>query len=182
VILNSKELMRLGLKRVGNNVQISSLSSFHNPQNISIGDNVRIDDFVVLSGNIDIGSYVHFSVHSSVISPRSNVRIGNFSTISFYSCITSSNDDYSGEFLMNPTVPIAFTNVLDSPVILKNHVAIGAHSLILPGVTLGEGSVVGANSLVKCDIPSWQVFGGTPAKKIGHRSMNLLNLFTNLEE
>ena len=43
---------------------------------------------------------------------------------------------------------------------------IGAMSLIMPGVTIGENAVVGANSVVKCDIPDGETWAGTPAKKI----------------
>lgn len=174
--LSQNEILKLGLRSFGKNVEISSKSSFYLPGNISIGDNVRIDDFVVLSGNIQIGSHVHLSAHSTIVSPRSEVIIRDFASASFYSCITSANDDYSGNFLMNPTVPSRYTNVNDSPVVVENYVAIGAHSLILPGVTLGEGSVVGAHSLVKSSIPEWQIVGGVPAMKIGNRSKEMLNL------
>lgn len=52
------------------------------------------------------------------------------------------------------------------PVILKNNIFIGAGSIILPGVTIGEGSFVAAGSVVNSNIPKKSVFGGVPAKLI----------------
>lgn len=179
--LSEREISLIGFASVGSNVKISPQARFYNPNGISVGNNVRIDDFVVLSGQVKIGNYVHLSINSAVISPRSQVTIGNFSTVSFYACITSANDDYSGKFMMNPTLPKQLTNVTDSPVIIGEHVALGSHSLVLPGVTLGKGCVVGAFSLVKVDIPSWSIYGGVPAHRIGSRSREIINLEKDLD-
>jgi galactoside O-acetyltransferase len=173
--LTPEEINRIGFQDVGQNIQISPFARFHSPHKMKLGSNVRIDDFVVMSGNIVIGSNIHFSIHSSVISPRAQVSIADFATISFYSCITSANDDYSGKFMTNPTLPRAHTNVSDISVNVSEHVVIGAHSLILPGVTLNEGCVIGAFSLVKRDVPEWEFFAGVPARKIGIRSRELLS-------
>ena len=177
MFLTKDEVAELGFKQVGDNVRISPRAQFHNPERISIGDNSRIDDFVILSGNVTIGKNVHLSVHSTIISPRESVMLEDFSTISFYTCITSANDDYSGKFMTNPTVPIEFTNVVDLPVKVDKYAILGAHVLVLPGVTIGKGSAVGAFSFVKEDIPEWEIHAGVPAKKIGFRSQELLSLF-----
>jgi acetyltransferase-like isoleucine patch superfamily enzyme len=181
MFLTPQELDELGFRCVGENPKISQFARFHNPQQISLGNNVRIDDFVVMSGNVSIGSNVHFSIHSSVISPRAHVSIGNFATISFYSCITSSNDDYSGKFMTNPTLPRTHTNVSDFDVKVEEHVIIGAHSLILPGVTLNQGCAIGAYSLVKNNVPEWEVFAGVPARRIKARSKLLLDFSKDLD-
>ena len=55
------ELKKLGLKHYGNNVLISRKCSIYSPEKISIGNNVRIDDYCILSGNITIKNYVHIS-------------------------------------------------------------------------------------------------------------------------
>lgn len=179
MFLSSTELSELGLRSWGTNVQISSKATFHNPQLVSLGSNVRIDDFVVISGHVDIGSYVHLSIHSALISPRSSINIGNFVTISYYSCVTSSSDDFSGKFMTNPTVPTKFTNVQDAPIVIENHVIVGAHSLIMPGVVLGKACAIGAFSLVKTDIPESTIYAGVPARKIRSRSSSLLSFEKN---
>ena len=60
---NQEELTALGFKAVGKNVLISRKTSIYGAQHISIGDNVRIDDFSLLSGQITIGSYVHIAAY-----------------------------------------------------------------------------------------------------------------------
>ena len=51
-------------------------------------------------------------------------------------------------------------------IVIKNGVMIGMNSTIMPGVTIGEGSIIGAQSLVVCDIPPWSIAAGNPAKVI----------------
>ena len=55
------ELFTLGIKSVGSNVLISRYAQLYNPEQLRIGNNVRIDDFCLLSGTINLGSYVHIS-------------------------------------------------------------------------------------------------------------------------
>jgi acetyltransferase-like isoleucine patch superfamily enzyme len=53
-----------------------------------------------------------------------------------------------------------------NPIIIKNDAWIGFNSIILKGVTIGEGAIVGAGSLVNKDIPDWTIVAGNPAKII----------------
>ncbi|XJS10661.1 sugar O-acetyltransferase [Aerococcaceae bacterium WGS1372] len=53
-----------------------------------------------------------------------------------------------------------------SPIVIKDNVWIGAHVAVLPGVTIGEGSVVAAGSVVTCDLPANSLAMGTPAKVV----------------
>lgn len=53
------------------------------------------------------------------------------------------------------------------PVVIESGVWIGARSIVLPGVTIGEGSIVGAGSVVTKDVPSFSIVGGNPATVIG---------------
>ena len=54
----------------------------------------------------------------------------------------------------------------DLPVVLKKNCAIGMNSTILPGITIGEGAIVGAGSVVSRDIPPYTIAAGSPAKVI----------------
>ena len=67
--LSKPQLLALGFKSLGENVNISDKSSIYNPHNISIGNNVRIDDFCILSAGseIVIEDYVHIACYSSLI-------------------------------------------------------------------------------------------------------------------
>ena len=53
-----------------------------------------------------------------------------------------------------------------APVTLKKGCQLGMGSIVMPGVTVGEGAIVGARSVVTKDIPAWTIAAGSPAKVI----------------
>lgn len=176
--LSRLEIEKIGFKSIGENVLISDKASIHNPSRISIGSNVRIDDFCVLSagvGGINIESYVHIAVFSSLIG-AGNIKLRSFSNLSSRVSVFSSNDDYSGESLTNPMVPKEFKNVEILDVVIGRHVIIGSGSVILPGVVLQDGAAIGALSLINKNCEAFSVYSGVPAKKIKDRSKNILKL------
>jgi len=176
--LTNEQVTEMGFASVGKNVLLSDKASYYNCKNIRLGSNVRIDDFCVLSagvGGIDIGNYIHIAVFSSLIG-AGNIALADFSNVSSRVAIYSSNDDYSGAAMTNPTIPTEFTNVHHADVKIGRHVIIGAGSIILPGVTLEEGVAVGALSLVKKDCQAFGIYMGTPAKRIAERKRDLLGL------
>lgn len=59
--------------------------------------------------------------------------------------------------------------VLDRPVWVQDDCWLGVHAVVCPGVTIGRGSVVGANAVVVHDVPPYSVVAGTPARVIGRR-------------
>jgi galactoside O-acetyltransferase len=97
--------------------------------------------------------------------------VGVSSRVSIY----SSTDDYSGEYLSNPTIPDKYKNVYNAPVIIEENVLIGCGSVILPGVTIGLGSSIGALSLVVRSIEKHELHAGVPTKFIKPLSKDLLN-------
>lgn len=176
--LTSSQLNKMGFRHVGKNVKISSKASFYNAGKISVGDDTRIDDFCVLSagkGGIKIGRNTHISVYTSIIG-EGEIYIGDFVALSSKVSVYSSNDDYSGEYMTNPTVNKKYTNVVHEDVYIGKHVIVGSGSIILPGVVIEEGACVGALSLVKEKCRSFFMYGGIPAKLIKKRSKRLLSL------
>lgn len=175
---NKEELAQLGFKSIGDNVLVSSKASFYGISRISIGNNVRIDDFCVLSagkGGIEIGNFVHIAVFATLMG-EGKITLEDFSGISSKVSVYSSNDDYTGEYMSNPTIPSEYTNVIHSEVKICRHALVGSGSIILPGVTLNKGSVVGALSLVNKDCEEFFIYKGNPARKIVERSRELLKL------
>jgi galactoside O-acetyltransferase len=176
--LTDKQITEMGFASFGKNVMLSDKASYYNCKNIRLGSNVRIDDFCVLSAGvdgIDIGNYIHIAVFSSLIG-AGNISLADFCNISSRVGIYSSNDDYSGGALTNPTVPPEFTNVHHADVKIGRHAIVGAGTIILPGVKLEEGVAVGALSLVKKDCQAFGIYIGAPVKKIGERKRDLLEL------
>ncbi|WP_083928289.1 acyltransferase [Marinobacterium rhizophilum] len=176
--LTCKQIKCLGFKRIGRNVKLSEKASFYNCSNITIGDNVRIDDYCVLSagaGGIDIGSYVHIAVYSLLIG-GSKISLEDFSGLSSRVSVYSSSDDYSGGYMTNPTISEDYTNVYSEDVYIGKHVIIGSGTVVLPGVTLEDGVAVGAISLVNKNCKEFGIYSGVPAKRIKERKRDLLLL------
>lgn len=173
--LSNLELAQLGLKSYGQRVMISKYARIYNPQFISIGDNVRIDDFCILSGNITIGSNIHISAYVAIYG-KMGVVLEDYTGISPKSVIYSAMDDFSGEYLIGPIHNESLTNVTGGAVILKRYSQIGASSVVFPNLIIGEGSIIGAYSLVNRSTDDWGMYWGIPAVKHKERKRNLLNL------
>jgi galactoside O-acetyltransferase len=183
-MLSRAALEAMGFASLGNNVLISDKASVYNPAKISIGSNVRIDDFCILSAGeagISIGNYVHIAAYSSLIG-AAKIELSDFSGLSARTSVYSSSDDYSGTVLTNPTVPAEYTRVIHSNVHIGRHVIIGCGSVILPGVTLEDGVAVGALSLVQKNCEEFGVYAGAPARLIKRRKRELLALEGALQE
>lgn len=180
--LTRDEMANMGFKHVGENAHLSDRASYYNCKNISIGANVRIDDFVVLSageGGIHIGNYIHIAVYSSLIG-AGKITLEDFCNISSKVSIYSSNDDYSGEYMTNPMVPRELTNVAHGPVTIGKHVIVGSGAVVLPNVILNDGVAIGALSLVNASCDAFSIYSGVPVKKIRERKRNLLALESEL--
>lgn len=176
--LSDTELEALGFVSIGENVKISHKASIYGAEKISIGNNVRIDDFCILSagvGGISIGSFIHIAAYSSIIG-RARVELKDFCNLSSRVSVYSSSDDFTGKRMTNPTVPEDFTGVEHASVNIGRHVIIGAGSVILPGATLEDGVAVGALSLIKGHCHEFGVYLGVPAKRVAGRKRSLLVL------
>lgn len=172
----------MGFAAIGENVHISDRATFYGTNRISIGNNVRIDDFCVLSageGGITIGNYVHIAVFSSLMG-SGNIFLSDFCGLSSRVSIYSSNDDYSGQTMTNPTLPREYTSVVHADVFLGKHVIVGSGCVILPGVILEEGVAVGALSLINKNCHAFGIYAGNPAQRIKDRKRDLLDLEKNL--
>jgi galactoside O-acetyltransferase len=180
--LTRNEIEKIGFLSIGENLQISDRASFYGVERIAIGSNVRIDDYCILSaglGGITIGNYVHIAVFSILIG-ASAIMVSDFCNVSSRVSIYSSNDDYSGANLTNPTIPDAYKKIQSSAVIIKKHVIIGCGSVILPGVILEEGVAIGALSLVKNKCEAFGIYAGIPASLIKKRKPDLLDIEQDL--
>ena len=171
--LSKNELRQVGFARYGRNVLISRKSSIYSPEKIEIGNNVRIDDFCILSGRIIIGNYIHIAAYCGLFAGE-KIAIKNYANISSRVSIYAVSDDFLGRGMTNPMVPTKYRNVHNASVILEEHAIIGAGSIILPGVTIGTGAAVGALSLVNSDCEAWTIYAGIPAHPKKERRRDLI--------
>lgn len=176
--LTYKELISLGLKSVGTNVLISRYAKLYNPGNISIGNNIRIDDHSILSSGKSpfiLEDYIHIA-GGVYIYGHAGFHMKKFSNISSGTKIYTQSDSYCGNYMMGPTIPIQYRNVYGSPLVIEKHSIIGTGVTILPGSIIGEGVAIGANSLITKECKPWGIYVGSPAKYIKERSKKVLEL------
>jgi len=165
-------------KSIGTNVKISPVARFYCPESIEIGDNVRIDDFCVLSGGggLKIGNHIHLACYS-ILFAKAGIVLEDFSEFAVRTTILTATDDFFGNSLVGPCIPEKFKPELKcAPVRICRHALLGAGCIIMPGVTIGEGVSVGAMSLVKNDCIPWSIYAGVPARKLGERKRDMLKL------
>ena len=140
------------------------------------GVNLRIDAdpinykfnkiVLTIGNNVEVNDYVH-------IGAVENVYIGNNVLIASKVFISDHNHgSYSGEFHSSPEVEPSERPIVSSPVIIEDNVWIGEFASILPGVTIGKGSIIGANSVVSKSIPPFCIAVGIPAKIIKQFNFN----------
>jgi galactoside O-acetyltransferase len=138
-------------------------------ENIEFGKNIIIDDFAFIyaKSKIKLGNYVHIGIYAS-ITGGDELIVGDFSAISQGVRILTATDDFKDGGFGNSTIDNQFRNVKSLPISIGRFSIIGANSVILPGVTIGEGAMVGANSTVTKDLEPWGIYVGN--KRISERN------------
>lgn len=177
-----EELKSKGITVYGENVRVSKFANIYKPSNLILHDNIRIDDFTVISckGKVEIFNYVHIGSHC-MISSSTNIILKSYSGISSGAKLYGGCDDFSGDFMTNPMVPGEYLNVQIGDIILEEHALIGSSSIILPNVILRPGTAIAAMSLVKKNTEPWMIYGGVPAKIIKPRNQQCLQMQIDLE-
>lgn len=170
-----EELSQIGLQSFGKDVLISRYARIYSPHKISIGDNVRIDDFCILSGEVKLGSHIHVSPYVALYGAM-GIEFEDFTGISAHSVVYSAMDDFGGDYLVGSVHPEELTNVTGGKVLVKKFSQIGVNCVIFPKLTIGEGVAVGACSLITKNLDPWGIYVGTPVRRVKDRSQNMVNL------
>lgn len=140
----SKRVRRWGLKMLGMKISknVRFYQGFHirSVQNISIGEGSSVGPKVLLDG-------------------RKGLVIGKNVTIAYEAIIWTLNHDYNDIHFCGKGAPVT----------IQDFAWICSRSVILPGITIGEGAVVASGAIVTKDVPPYSVVAGILAKVIGHR-------------
>lgn len=173
-----EELRKMGVRQIGENCTVSRKCSIYSGGGITLGNNVRIDDFCLLVGNITIEDYVHIGAFSGLhASKEGHIVFRDFSGISSNVHIYASSDKFDGECITaRPGIPVDCLDDICSEVVLGKYSQIGTGSVVLPEGSLGEGAAVGAMSLVNHMLEPWNVYAGIPCRIIKTRSQNLIDV------
>jgi acetyltransferase-like isoleucine patch superfamily enzyme len=161
------------LSKKGEDVMIAPYVDIRRPELIEIGDHVGIDNFFVCSTGLHLGSYIHISPQVAIIGGKNGLlTMSDFSFLSVGVKIICGSEEFKGEGLIGPLIPEKYKdNVITSPIRIEKYAGVCANSTILPGVTISEGSVIGAHSLVLKDTVTepWTIYAGIPIRAICKR-------------
>jgi acetyltransferase-like isoleucine patch superfamily enzyme len=160
-------------EHIGKGVKIYPRAKFMRPHLVSIDDYSSVGDFVFIETAFKMGRFSEFLTYATTTG-REIVEIGNFVAVSHGSVLFTSVDTYTGGVFANSNVPEDLRNVKSKKIKICDHVVIGAGSLVFPGVTIGEGAVIGAGSVVHNDVEPWTINIGVPCKTIKTREREKL--------
>jgi acetyltransferase-like isoleucine patch superfamily enzyme len=168
--IEGEEQLKEKLKRCGQEVKIYPLAKIVKPEVIELGDYSMIDDFSFIFGGkgIKIGRYVHIAAFVSIIGGGELV-VGDYADIAYGSRILTGTDSYHGGKRMSTALPPEQRNVIMGKIVIEKDAFIGTNVVIHPNVTIGEGAIIGSNSLVLKDVEPWSINVGSPCRKIGER-------------
>lgn len=127
----------------------------------SLGNYSVIESFACVNnavGNVIIGDHTRIGLHNTIIGP---VEIGSHVNMAQGITVTALNHNFN-----DTNKRIDEQGVSTNPVTIEDDVWIGANAVILPGVTIGNHSVVAAGAVVTKDVPPHSLVAGVPAKVI----------------
>lgn len=156
-----------GFARRGSDVHIGNSVEFRRPHLVSIGSHVAIDSGCYITTAVEIGDYVHIGPYVTVIGGEHALLImRNFTNLAAGCRVICGSDRFMGEGLIGPaSLPPQYKDKMKvAPVVIENFANVGTNAVIMPGVTLAEGSVVGACSLVTKSTEPWIIYSGIPAR------------------
>jgi acetyltransferase-like isoleucine patch superfamily enzyme len=165
------------LKQCGENVIIGKTVRIRNPEKVSIGSNVIIDDFTYISGEAEIGDYVHIAAGCVLSAGVSKITMEPLSGLSAGCKVYGGSSNYTICGLDMPTIPIEHRyNVINEDVLIQSFSLIGASSIILPGCKIPQGCAVAAALTVrkKINLKPWQLLIDETGRQIPRRGVTEL--------
>lgn len=144
---NTTHVQPLRRAKKGQGLRISPTASFANGQNIVLGERV------------------HVGANTSIWAGPGHGRIvlGDDVLLGPNIMMTAAN------YRFNDGAPVTDQAMDEADIVLGRDVWVGAGAVILPGVTIGEGAIIGAASVVTRDVPARAIAVGTPARVVGQR-------------
>ena len=166
--------LKYNFKEIGKNIVIYEPVAIIQPENIILKSNIIISEFSFIASGLGlyIGNFIHLATHSC-ISGGGYCILEDFVGVCAGVKIITGSDDISGNGIPTPTIPrelqSQYRSFYQSFVHCQKHVFLSSNCVIHPGITIGEGTVVGSGSIVTKDLDPWGIYNGIPAKRVKDR-------------
>jgi len=156
------------LKHIGRNSKIYN-ARIINPANVTIGDYSQLDDFVFIhaGGPINIGDYVHIATQVAIVG-KGGATLEDRCTLSAGAKLITSSA-YCHGYGASACVPLEYRKAIVGHIYIREDAWIGANAVVMPGITVGEGAVLGAGGVATKDLEPWTIYVGIPAEPIKKR-------------
>lgn len=172
IFFDLHRLQYLGIgARVGKTVRIRK------PEEVIIGDGCIIDDFTYISCAMTLGKNCHIAPNVTISGGASEFIAGDYVAIASGCSLHAASSDYLTASLDLPSVPedLRFGGYAEA-IHFGNHVILGAHTVVMPGVTLPDGVATGAHTIVrKKQYEAWHLYVGYEGKKLMRRNHKQLD-------
>lgn len=162
------EEVKSELKSCGTNVHIGHNVIIVNPSKVSLGNNVRIDPFTLITGSLTTGNNVHICSHV-VLGSTEGITLGDWTFVGYGSKLFTASEDYSGKY--GPVNDFwGHNKVFKGPIEFKKYSGVASDVVVFPGVTLPEGCTIGASSMVRNrPLEEYSVYFGSPLELVKRR-------------
>jgi galactoside O-acetyltransferase len=176
----SKEYDYSLLKKHGEDVYISDKVEIKVPNLVILGNHVAIDSFFYCTTQLEVGDFTHIGPHISVIGGKSGkLKLSKFNSIGAGTRVICASNEFKGKGLVGYGIPDEYVDAVKcKPVIIEDFVSVGSNCVILPGVTLREGSVIGSGSTVTKSTEPWTVYLGLPARAVKKRESGIMKSYS----
>lgn len=168
-------------KAIGDDVFIDKKAIIKRAHLVSFGSHCAVDAGAFITTRASIGSYVHIGPYVTIIGGEGGeIIIEDFATIAAGARIICRGEEHLGFGLIGPTIPEAYTDKLIGGKVRINKFAnILTNAVVFPGITIGVGAVIGANTVMHMDAEPWTIYLGNPARKIKKRDGSRMIAFAD---
>ncbi len=172
--------LRDRLKYCGKDVVLYPLCKMIRAEHAEIDDSARILDnvFIDAGKSLKIGKYAMITWFS-LIEGGGATYVGSRVFVGPGTKILTSTYKLHGVFAAE-NLPDKYQEIMYGDVTIEDDAYIGANCTIMPGVTIREGSVIGANTLVNKDTEPWGIYVGSPCRRIGERQKPTQEMYDQL--
>jgi dTDP-4-amino-4,6-dideoxy-D-glucose acyltransferase len=170
------------LGSVGSDVRIHKIVEIRNPRMISIGSHVAIDFGFFITTGASIGDYIHIGPYVSAIGgANAFLELESLCSVAAGVRFICLGDEHLGNGIVGALIPKEYQDRrIGGKIVVEKFAALGTNAIVMPGLIVSEGSVVGANSLLRENTEPWTIYAGSPAKPIGKRPKDTISGYAKM--